>query len=275
MRDHNAGGSGSLPPRRGFFQPGGSHFPSRSEGATPRREVIRSAGTFILLIAAVAFLATSARARETKQAERLRQAAQAFQEIMSAPDSGIPQDLLDRSACIVIIPGMKKGGFIFGGRYGRGAVSCRQQQGSGAWGPPSMVLLGGGSFGLQIGGAEVDVIMLVMNPSGIEKLLQDKVTLGADISAAAGPVGRAATAETDAQMNAKILTYSRSRGLFAGLELKGAMLKQDREDNRELYGRDVDAKEILVEGKVATPAAAQPLLDVLSRFSPRLSKKSL
>ncbi len=234
-----------------------------------------------LLIALATVSSSAAQSTSTappkgKEAERLERAAEVFQQIMDAPDQTVPKDLLDRSACIAIIPSMLKGGFVVGGRYGRGAVSCRKSQGTGAWGPPSLVLLAGGSFGLQIGGAAVDVIMLVMNASGIEKLLQDKFTLGGDISAAAGPVGRAATAETDAQMNAKILTYSRSRGVFAGLEVKGAVLAQDRDGNQRLYGRPVEARDLLVVGNVAAaPAAAARLMTQLAKYSPKLSKKPL
>ena len=191
---------------------------------------------------------------------------------MDAPDQGIPRDLIDRSVCVVVIPSMKKGGFIFGGRYGKGVVACRKSQGTGPWGPPSMVTLEGGSIGLQIGAAAVDVVMLVMNPSGIDRLLEDKFTLGGDASAAAGPVGRSASAETDAQMNAKILTYSRSQGVFAGLELKGAALKQDRDGNHSLYGREVEAREVLLNGNLETPAAARPFVDELAKVSPKLSK---
>ncbi len=191
---------------------------------------------------------------------------------MDAPDQGIPRDLIDRSVCVVVIPSMKKGGFIIGGRYGKGVVSCRKSQGTGPWGPPSMVTLEGGSIGLQIGAAAVDVVMLVMNPSGIDRLLEDKFTLGGDVSAAAGPVGRSASAETDAQMNAKILTYSRSQGVFAGLELKGAALKQDRDGNHSLYGREVEAREALLNGNLETPAAARPFVDELAKVSPKLIK---
>ncbi len=212
---------------------------------------------------------------QTKEVDRLDRAAQVFAEIMNAPDQTVPKDLLDRSHCIVVIPSMIKGGLVIGGRYGKGVVSCRRAGGTGDWGPPSMVTLGGGSFGLQIGGAAVDVIMLVVNPTGIQKLLQDKFTLGGDVSAAAGPVGRAATAETDAQMNAKILTYSRTRGIFAGLELKGTLLLQDREGNRNLYGRDLDARELLLGTSTAVPPAARKFIAQLSKISPRRSKKAL
>lgn len=211
----------------------------------------------------------------SKEAERLSRAAEVFQEIMDAPDQTIPHDLLDRSCCIVVIPNMLKAGFIFGGRYGKGAVACRKDLGAGAWGPPSMVTLGGGSFGLQIGGAAVDVIMLVMNPSGVRTLLKDKVTLGGDMSAAAGPVGRAATAETDAEMNAKILTYSRSRGLFAGLELKGAALVQDRDANRSLYHRKIQARELLLEGTTPIPPEARQFIEELTKVSPARDKRPL
>jgi lipid-binding SYLF domain-containing protein len=211
----------------------------------------------------------------SKEAERLQRAGRALGEILTAPDQGLPKDLLDRAACVVVIPSMLKAGFVFGGRYGKGVVSCRRADGSGAWGPPSMVTLGGGSFGLQIGGAAVDVLMLVMNPSGIDRLLQDKFTLGGELSAAAGPVGRAATAETDALMNAKILTYSRSRGVFAGAELKGAVLTQDREGNWNLYGREVEARQLLLEGKAEIPAAARRFVNLLEKFSPQRSKRPL
>ena len=201
-----------------------------------------------------------------KEDERLTKAATAFGEIMSAQDKGIPGSLLDKAACVVIIPGMKKGGFIVGGRYGKGMVSCRNAAKT-AWGAPAMLEMGGGSFGLQIGVAETDVVMLVMQRQGMDSLLKDKFTLGADASVAAGPVGRVTTAQTDAAMKAKILSYSRSRGVFAGLELEGASLNQDGDANKDLYGQAIDAPEILA-GKVKTPGAAAPVIDVLTRYSP-------
>ncbi len=210
-----------------------------------------------------------------KESERLQRSAQVFREIMGAPDQGIPRDLLDRAECVVVIPMMVKGGFVFGGRYGKGAVSCRTKQGTGPWGPPSLVTLAGGSFGLQIGGAAVDVLMLIMNPSGIDRLLRDQFTLGGDVSAAAGPVGRAATAETDAQLNAKILTYSRSQGLFAGVELKGAVLRQDRKGNKNVYGRRIEARQLLIDGNVPAPASAAAFIDQLQKASPQVAKKPL
>lgn len=212
---------------------------------------------------------------QSKEGERLDRSAEVFGEILTAPDRSIPKDLIDRAHCVVVIPSMLKGGFVFGARYGKGVVSCRKAGGAGPWGPPSMITLGGGSFGAQIGGASVDVLMLVMNPSGVDRLLQDKFTLGGDLSAAAGPVGRAATAETDVMMNAKILTYSRSRGVFAGAELKGAVLMQDRDGNRTLYRREVEARDLLMEGKAEVPAPARRFIEQLTKYSPQRSKKPL
>jgi lipid-binding SYLF domain-containing protein len=202
----------------------------------------------------------------SKEEERLAHAAKAFDEIMSAPDN-IPKNLLDKADCIVIIPGMKKGGFIVGGRYGKGLVSCRNKAKT-AWGAPAMLEMGGGSFGLQIGASAVDVVMLVMERGGMDSLLKDKFTLGGDASVAAGPVGRAGTAETDALMSAKILSYSRSKGVFAGLELKGTTLNQDGDANKALYGKAIDAPDILA-GKSTTPPAAKPVIDILTKYSPK------
>lgn len=210
---------------------------------------------------------------QTKEANRLSAAATTFQEIMDTPDNSIPTDLVERCECIAIIPSMKKGGFIFGGRYGKGLVSCRKDEGKGPWGPPSMIALGGGSFGLQIGAAAVDVVMLVMHRDGIDSLLRNKFTIGGDASAAAGPVGRAGTAETDAYMKAKILSYSRSRGVFAGLELKGAVLQQDRDGNQNLYGKPVGAKDLLISAQEPVPNDAKPLIDVLTKYSPVRNRK--
>jgi len=212
---------------------------------------------------------------KNKEAERLEASARVFQEIMDTPDSAIPNELLSRCECISIIPSMKKGGFIVGGRYGKGAVSCRKGNGKGPWGPPAMITVEGGSFGLQIGGAAVDVVMLFMDKDGVSSLLKDKFTLGADASAAAGPVGRDATAGTDVLMKAKILSYSRSRGAFAGLELKGAVVKQDKEGNRTLYGKDVDPKDLVLAAKEAIPRDAQPLIQILTKYAPVRQKKPL
>ena len=212
---------------------------------------------------------------KNKEAERLEASAKVFQEIMEAPDSAIPSEWLDRTECISTIPSMKKGGFIVGGRYGKGVVSCRKGDGKGPWGPPAMITIEGGSFGLQIGGAAVDVVMLFMDKEGVNSLLKDKFTLGVDATAAAGPVGRDATAATDAFMKAKILSYSRSRGVFAGLELKSAVVKQDKDGNRTLYGKDIDPKNLVIGGKEPIPKEAQPLLQILTKYAPVRKKKPL
>jgi len=215
----------------------------------------------------IAILGVATAFGASKEEERLAHAATAFGEIMSTPEKGIPGGLLDKADCIVIIPGMKKGGFIVGGRYGKGMVSCRNNAKT-EWGAPAMLEMGGGSFGLQIGASAIDVVMLVMERGGMDSLLKDKFTLGGDASVAAGPVGRAGTAETDALMSAKILSYSRSKGVFAGLELKGSTLNQDNNANKALYGKEMDAKEILA-GQVKSPAAAKPVVDVLTKYSPK------
>ena len=206
-------------------------------------------------------------ADKDSDAERLGRAAEVFQEVMAAPDKGVPQDLLDKSACIVVVPGVKKAAFVIGGKFGRGFFSCRSHGGTG-WGAPGAVRVEGGSFGFQIGASETDVIMLVMNQRGADRLLSSKFTLGADASVAAGPVGRTATAETDAYMTAEILTYSRSRGLFAGLSLSGATLRQDLDTNKALYGRTLQNKEIVATG-IAPPETAKDFLGVLNKYSSR------
>jgi lipid-binding SYLF domain-containing protein len=199
--------------------------------------------------------------------ERLQSAATAFQEIMSAPDKGIPGEVLNKAECVVIVPGMKKAGFIVGGSFGRGSISCRGKD-KASWGAPAMVELGGGSVGFQIGASATDVVMLVMNRSGIESLLKSKFTLGGDASVAGGPVGRSSTAETDAAMKAKILSYSRSRGAFAGISLTGMTLNQDEDANKAVYGKQLDSEQIL-GGSVAMPAGAKPLTQVLVKYSPK------
>jgi lipid-binding SYLF domain-containing protein len=188
-------------------------------------------------------------------------------DIMGTPDRSIPQDLLNKSQCIVIVPGLKKGAFIFGGKYGRGFAVCRKDNGVG-WSAPGGVRVEGGSFGFQIGGAETDVVMLVMNRGGMDKLLTSRFTLGGDASVAAGPVGRDSSAQTDALMNAQILTWSRQRGVFGGIALTGATLREDNDANRELYGREYSNRDIL-DGKVGVPKGAQPLLAVLNKYSSR------
>jgi len=206
-------------------------------------------------------------AEETKTAQRLAEATDVVSEIMGAPDKGIPQDLLDHSQCIVIVPGLKKGAFIVGGKYGKGFASCRQPKGMG-WTGPAAVRVEGGSVGFQIGGSESDVVLLVMSQRGMQKLMSSRFTLGAEGEVAAGPVGRDATAQTDAFLRAEILSWSRTRGVFAGLSLTGATLRQDEDDDKELYGKRVENKEIL-NASVASPQSAAKLITVLTKYSPR------
>jgi lipid-binding SYLF domain-containing protein len=198
---------------------------------------------------------------------RLQAAADSFKEVMGTPDKAIPQDLLGKSQCIVIVPGLKKGAFIVGAKYGKGFVSCRKRDGVG-WSAPAAVRVEGGSFGFQIGGEETDVFMLVMNHKGMDRLLTTKFTLGADASVAAGPVGRTTQAETDAALTAEILTWSRSRGIFAGISLSGATLRPDPDWDTELYGRKLTNREILMTG-VPPPAAAAGFMGELNRYSSR------
>jgi len=200
-------------------------------------------------------------------AKRLKTAGVVFTEIMGTPDRGIPQELLESSECIVIVPGMKKAAFIIGGKYGKGFLLCRQASGIN-WSAPAAIMVEGGSFGFQIGGSETDVVMLVMNRGGVEKLLSSKFTLGADASVAAGPVGRTASADTDLQMNAEILSYSRARGLFAGVALEGATLRQDLDDNATLYGKKLENRDIVTNGRAA-PKSAASLMALLNKHSAR------
>jgi lipid-binding SYLF domain-containing protein len=190
---------------------------------------------------------------------------------MRAPDKGIPQEMLENAHCIVIVPGLKTAAFVFGAKYGKGYLSCRSKHGAG-WSAPATVRIEGGSVGFQIGGSETDLIMLVMNARGADKLLSSKFTLGAEGSVAAGPVGRTATAQTDAQMHAEILSWSRSQGLFAGVALEGATLRQDRDDNAALYGKKLDTREIVTSGMRAPKAAAR-LLGMLNKYSAREGKE--
>lgn len=197
--------------------------------------------------------------------ERLQESATVLKEILSAPDQGIPQYLIDEAHCVAVVPGMKKAAFLVGGKYGRGFIICRQDNRSG-WGGPAAIRIEGGSFGFQIGASETDVIMLIMNRPGMDKLLQSKFTLGGAAEVAAGPVGRSITAQTDARMTAKILSWSRSRGIFGGISLQGATLRQDLDENRELYGRQITNKQIVMK-RMKAPVAASELLAVLDKYS--------
>ena len=206
-------------------------------------------------------------AADREPAKRLNEAAEVFSEVMSAPDKGIPQELLENAHCVVIVPGLKTAAFIFGGKYGKGYLSCRNHDGAG-WSAPGTVRIEGGSVGFQIGGSETDLIMLVMNDRGEDKLLSSKFTLGAEGSVAAGPVGRTATAQTDAQLHAEILSWSRSQGLFAGVALEGATLRQDLDDNATLYGKKLENREIVTKS-VHVPKAGEKLIALLNRYSRR------
>lgn len=216
-------------------------------------------------LAIVASLAVATAAWADTAQERLTEASDVFSEIMKTPDKGIPQDLLNKAECIIILPNVKKAAFVVGGEYGRGFAECRNSTGPG-WGAPSAVKLEGGSVGFQIGGSSTDLILLVMNRKGMDKLMQDKVTLGADASIAAGPVGRTAAAQTDARLDAEILSWSRSKGLFAGISLKGASLRPDTKENEVLYGHEMTNKEIL-RGNVTAPASARELIANLNRYA--------
>lgn len=225
----------------------------------------------VLLTASVAatgpLMAASASEETT---HRLHEAASVFSEVTSTPDKGIPNDLIERAKCIVIVPGLKKGAFIVGAKYGKGFISCRGAR-DGAWSAPGAVRVEGGSVGFQIGGSETDVVMLVMNDSGERKLLESKFTLGAEGSVAAGPVGRTASADTDAKLTAEILSYSRARGVFAGVSLQGATLREDTEDNAAMYGSKMSNREIVEKHQEKTPAGAE-LISMLDKYSPHEKK---
>jgi lipid-binding SYLF domain-containing protein len=218
-----------------------------------------------LAVLAVVLSVSGSVRSDTKDTEkRLDASARVLKEIMGAPDKGIPKDLLGKAACLVVVPGVKKGAFIVGAKYGRGFIVCRKQ--GGGWSAPGGVKVEGGSFGFQIGGSETDVVLLVMNEGSIEKLLSSKFTIGGDASATAGPVGRTAAAATDVQLHAQLLTYSRARGLFAGVSLEGATLRPDDDANKDLYGKEMSNKEIVM-GDMTSPAAAARLLAELNKYS--------
>jgi SH3 domain-containing YSC84-like protein 1 len=222
--------------------------------------------TGVALSLCAGMLATGLPAAETAQ-ERLHEASQVFTEIMSTPDKGIPEDLLEKANCVVIVPGLKKAAFVVGGQYGRGFAVCRKTSNKG-WGDPAAIRVEGGSFGFQIGGSSTDVVMLVMNQGGMNKLMQSKFTLGGDASVAAGPIGRTASANTDAYMSAEILSWSRARGLFAGVALNGATLRPDEDENAALYGNKMTTRQV-IEGSRPVPASAKPLIAKLNNYSYR------
>src|SRR5271156_3433383 len=204
-----------------------------------------------------------------KDEDRLKNSGIVLKEILDVPDD-IPQDLLDKADCVVVSPSVLKAAFIVGGSYGRGAMSCRHGQDfRGHWGAPTMMALEGGSFGFQIGGEATDFVLLVMNERGASGILSSKVKLGADASAAAGPVGRTTSAETDATLRADLLSYSRARGAFIGVSLEGSTIRPDNGANRQIYGQDLSAKEIVLSGHVAIPPAAQAMISTLDSRTPR------
>jgi lipid-binding SYLF domain-containing protein len=223
----------------------------------------------VLLCVATAVWAAESDDDQNKAEDRIKAAANVLDEIQSAPDQGVPEEVLGSAECVAIVPSMLKGGFIVGARYGRGVASCRTPKG---WSAPAFFTVQGGSVGLQIGGQAVDLVMLIMNQDGMRNLLSSKFKLGADASVAAGPVGRHAAADTDWKLRAQVLSYSRARGAFAGLELSGAAIKQDKDSTREFYGRMVPFKTALT-GTIDAPANAYPLLSTLAKWAKTASEK--
>src|SRR3984885_12753242 len=224
---------------------------------------------FLLLALIVTLGSLSfAAAEDTKVSERVQAAAEVLNDIQGAPDKGIPQEVLGSAECVAVVPSMLKGGFIVGGKYGRGLASCRSPKG---WSAPAFFVVTGGSFGFQIGGQAVDLVMLIMNKDGMKHLLSSQFALGADASVAAGPVGRHAEGNTDWKMRAEVLTYSRARGLFAGVSLNGAVVKQDKDSTREFYGRMVPFRTSLI-GEIPPPAGANPFLSTLAKWAQEAAK---
>ena len=198
----------------------------------------------------------------SKESKRIQEAATVLKEIHTVPDKDIPQELWDKAECVIVVPGLKKAAFVIGGEYGNGLMSCKH---NGEWGAPVFMQVGKGSWGLQIGAQSIDLVLLVMNKSGMEKMLKNKVSLGAEISLAAGPVGRDARAATDAQMKAEILSYSRTQGLFAGINLSGGVVRPDEDDNADLYGKNVSARDVVMGGTAKAPAVTEPFMAALRR----------
>jgi SH3 domain-containing YSC84-like protein 1 len=240
----------------------------KPEGENHMRKLLSCLSSILLV--ALPLLAEVANASDqAKDDDRLRNCGTVLKEILDVPDD-VPQDLLDKADCVVVFPSVLKAAFIVGGSYGRGAMSCRRGEDfRGPWGAPTMMALEGGSFGFQIGGQATDFVLLVMNERGASAILTSKVKLGADASAAAGPVGRDAEADTDATLRAEILSYSRARGLFAGVSLEGSTIRPDNGDNRRVYGRKIPAREIVLSGGVAAPKAAKQLIATLDAKTPR------
>jgi lipid-binding SYLF domain-containing protein len=222
------------------------------------------------MVALLSFCLAAPCFAEDKEDKRIEQSYLVLHEILGMPDTGIPRDLLNKAECVIIYPQVLKAAFIVGGSYGRGVITCRSGKlFNGPWSAPAMFALEGGSFGFQIGGEATDFVLLVMNESGAQSVLSSKVKLGADASAAAGPVGRSASAETDIVMKAQILSYSRARGVFAGVSLEGSTMRSDDGANKAVYGKDLTATQIVRDRVVKTPAAARPLIALLQKTSPR------
>ncbi len=234
-----------------------------------RRIVGRTLG--LVLAVSLVFTSTAAFAKN-EIGDRVVSAAVVLKEVAEIPEKGIPTDLLNKSICVAVIPSLKKGGFIFGAAYGKGVIACRTDNGDGPWSAPSMITIQGGSFGLQIGAQAVDLVLVIMNLSGLESLLDSKFTLGGDASVAAGPVGRDATAQTDAWLSAKILAYSRTRGLFGGITIRGSTLRPDRDANGVLYGKDISPKDMLLHRSTDIPKDVQIFINELTKVSPKRVK---
>ena len=223
---------------------------------------------YVLLAVSLLFALSSS--AQKKEEDRLKESYNVLKEILGTPDKGIPRDLLDKAECVVVYPSVKKAGFIVGGEYGRGAITCRTGENlQGPWSAPAMFALEGGSVGFQIGGEATDFVLLVMNDKGADSVLSSKVKLGADASAAAGPVGRTTSAETDIVLKAEILSWSRARGVFGGVSLEGSTMRSDNGANKSLYGKELSAKEIVREGRVRTPDSGKPLIELLQKTSPK------
>src|SRR5438477_8248697 len=221
------------------------------------------------LLTGLAMIGLPLSASDKKETDRLQNCGTVLKEILDIPDD-IPQDLLDKSVCVIVYPSVLKAAFVLGGSYGRGAMSCRTgEHFTGPWSAPTMMALEGGSIGLQLGGQATDFVLLVMNPRGARAILSSKVKLGADASAAAGPKGRTANASTDVTMRAEVLSYSRARGLFAGLSLEGSTVRPDNDANEKVYGKKVEAESIVFKGTVAVPPAAQKMIAYLNQKSPK------
>ncbi len=214
-----------------------------------------------LLLGALATAPISA-ALSTSETKRIEDAATVLRELHTAPDQDVPLDLWEKASCVMVVPSLKKAAFIFGGEYGKGLMSCRN---NGVWSPPVFMRIGKGSWGLQFGAQTVDLVLLVMNDKGVKQLLRNRVSLGAEASIAAGPVGRDARAATDLQLRAEILSYSRTQGIFAGINLSGGVIREDRDDNADLYGKGITAKQILLEGRVQLPGITRQFIEALKR----------